>query len=130
MMRALTAASGLLLVAAVAHADPSLECSVSSGSQVETSNCLVTVAEAADAALEVMLDIAQKSAAELDSITERDVAVPALAAAQDAWAAYRDAQCDYAGSLFGGGSGTGIEIQSCRIALTRARTAELESALR
>jgi len=118
------------MAGAVAHASPSLECSVSSGSQVGTSNCLVQMAEAADSALEVMLGIAQESAAELDSITERDVAVPALTAAQEAWVAYRDAQCDYAGSLFGGGSGTGIEIQSCRIALTRARIAELEAAMR
>lgn len=119
----------LLLWGAVSYADSSLECSVTSGSQVEISNCLTEVAEAAAAALEVMYDIATKNAAELDSITERDVAVPALSAAQDAWRAYRDAQCDYAGSLFGGGSGSGIEVQSCRIELTRARVKELEAGL-
>lgn len=125
-----TAATACILFWGInAYADPSLECSVASGSQVETSNCLVKVTKAADTALEVMLDIALRNAAELDSITERDVALPALNAAQEAWVAYRDAQCDYAGSLFGGGSGTGIEIQSCRIELTRARVKELEAGL-
>ena len=128
MIRSATLAICLLCGIAAA-ADPSLECSAMSGSQVETSNCLGDVAKGSEAALQIMLDIANKSAAELDSITGREVAVPALAAAQTAWEAYRDAQCDYAGSLFGGGSGTGIEIQSCRIALTRARVNELEAAL-
>lgn len=118
-----------MLWGTVTYADPSLECSVASSSQVETSNCLANVAEAADVALQVMLDSAMQSAAELDGITERDVAVPALTTAQDAWAAYREAQCDYAGALFGGGSGTGIEIQSCRIEMTRTRIKELEAGL-
>ena len=113
-----------------AQADPSLECSVSASSQVEIANCLGEVAEAADTALATVLEFAQNSAAELDGITERDVAVPALETAQSAWLSYRDAQCEYAGALFGGGSGTGIEIQSCRIELTRARIKALESGLR
>jgi uncharacterized protein YecT (DUF1311 family) len=117
------------LVPHVALADPSLECSVGAGSQVETSRCLSEVAERADAALAIMLDAARKSAAELDSITERDVALPALEAAQTAWEAYRATHCDYAGALFGGGSGTGIAIRSCQIDLTRARAKALEASL-
>ncbi len=119
----------LCVLAQTAQADPSLECSVGSGSQVEISDCLVTVEEAATAALEVMLKIARDSAAELDGITEREVAVPALDASQAAWQTYRDAQCDYVGALFGGGSGTGIAIRSCRIDLTRERTAALQAGL-
>ncbi len=127
-IRLVTAAASLW--ACSAQADPSLECSVSASSQVEIGDCLSQVAEAADSALATMLDFAQNSAAELDSITERDMAAPALATAQAAWESYRDAQCEYAGALFGGGSGTGIEIQSCRIELTRARIKALETALR
>lgn len=111
-------------------ADPSLECSVVSGSQVETGECLAQVESSVNTALDIMLGFARDSAAELDQITERDVALPALEAAQVAWQAYRDAQCDYRGALFGGGSGTGIEIRSCRIELTRDRIEALESELR
>jgi uncharacterized protein YecT (DUF1311 family) len=123
------AAIALVLASQAGLADPSLECSVGSGSQVEISNCLETVDQAANAALAVMLSIARDNAADLDGITERKVAVPALDAGQNAWEAYRDAQCNYAGALFGGGSGTGIAIQSCRIELTRARIAALEASL-
>ena len=70
----------------------------------------------------VALGFVRSSAEELDQITGRTVAVPALEASQASWEAYRDAECAYAGALFGGGSGTGIEITSCRIELTRART--------
>lgn len=105
-----------------ALADPSFECSLTAGSQVETAACLSTQEETVNLALDAALEIARGSAAELDEITGRSVAVPALEASQVAWLAFRDAECDYAGSLFGGGSGTGIEIRSCRITLTRSRT--------
>ena len=128
-MRAALAVAALASVALPAGADPSLECSVTSASQVETAQCLAAAEEAANAALQVMLTTARDSAAELDRITERDVAVPALEAAQAAWEDYRDKECDFAGSLFGGGSGTGIAIRSCRVELTRSRTRALEAAL-
>ncbi|MEM1353127.1 MAG: lysozyme inhibitor LprI family protein, partial [Pseudomonadota bacterium] len=83
----------------------------------------------AEQAMQIMLDAALAQATELDEITGREVAVPALLASQAAWEAFREAECDYAGALFGGGSGTGIGITSCRIELTRARTRELTSRL-
>ena len=127
MRCALIAALALLPVAG--WADPSLECSVGSGSQVETADCLVEVERKATEAMTMILGFARDSATELDEVTGRDVALPALEAAQTAWEAYATAQCDFSGSLFGGGSGTGIAIRSCRIELTRQRTRELESAL-
>lgn len=117
-------------VAQVASADPSLECSVNSGSQVETAECLAKVEAVADQALSVMLGFARNNAMELDAVTERDIAVPALEVSQTAWIAYRQAKCDYDGALFGGGSGTGIEIRSCRIDMTRDRIDALEATLR
>ncbi|MEM1161724.1 MAG: lysozyme inhibitor LprI family protein [Pseudomonadota bacterium] len=103
---------------------------MTASSQVETVACLSDIEEQLVPALAVVFDAARASALELDEITERSVAVPALEAAQDAWALYRDAQCDYAGALFGGGSGTGIAIQSCRIEMTRARIKALSAAMR
>lgn len=130
MIRCIALFLALLLLPISVGADPSLECSVNAGSQVETGQCLQETAKAAEAALAIILDISRDAARELDSITERDVALPALNTSQTEWEAYRDAQCLYAGSLFGGGSGTGIEIQSCQIEMTRARMRDLQAMLR
>lgn len=75
------------------------------------------------------LSLAQAAARELDQITGREVAEPALRASQTTWEAYRAAHCDYVGSTFGGGSGTGIAIRACRISLGRTRVDELKATL-
>lgn len=76
-------------------------------------------------ALDASYGFAMQSAAELDEVTGRVVAQPALEAAQEAWNRYRDAQCEAVGASYGGGSGTGIAISSCRVDLGRARVDEL-----
>lgn len=113
-----------------ALADPSLECSVGLSSQVEIAACVVDAEENVDRAVEVALKFAMRSAGELDEITGRQVSVPALAAGQAAWEAYRDAHCEYVGSTFGGGSGTGIAIRSCRVELGRLRVSDLTAQAR
>lgn len=112
---------------APAAADPAFECSVVSGSQVETAACLAETEERVGQVLAATFQIAQDSATELDKVTGRDVAVPALTMSQEAWETYRDAQCDFVGTTYGGGSGTGIAIRACRVDLTRARIAALLS---
>ncbi|ANT62996.1 hypothetical protein AYJ57_21200 (plasmid) [Salipiger sp. CCB-MM3] len=107
----------------VAVADPATECGGSS--QIEIGECVTDTLKRVDAALEVYLKSAMNSAQELDDVTGRTVAVPALEASQAAWSEYRDAQCEYVGATFGGGSGTGIGINSCRIELGRERAIEL-----
>lgn len=106
-----------------AGADPATECGGSS--QVEISDCVADTLERVDAALAIYLGFAMRAAEELDQVTDRAVAVPALNASQSAWSAYRDAHCDYVGATFGGGSGTGIAIKSCRIELGRDRSEDL-----
>jgi uncharacterized protein YecT (DUF1311 family) len=115
----------LVLLGSAAAADPSLECSLSAGSQVEIGTCVTAMEKTVDQVMAQVLGYAEASAADMDSITGRAVSVPALAAAQAAWLAYRDAQCEFVGSTFGGGSGTGIAITSCRIELGRDRIEEL-----
>ena len=105
--------------------DPSLECSVGLSSQVEIAGCVAEAEANVDRAVEVALKFAVRSAEELDQITGRQVSIPALSAGQAAWEAYRDAHCDYIGSTFGGGSGTGIAIRSCRVELGRVRVSDL-----
>lgn len=107
----------------VGFADPATECG--GGSQVEISACVSNTLDRIDATIEIYLDFAKTSADELDTVTGRSVTAPALEAAQEAWSAYRDAQCDYVGATFGGGSGTGIAIESCKIELGRVRAQDL-----
>ena len=119
--------SGLLtatLTTMPAKADPATECSGSN--QVEIGNCVSQTLKRVDASVDLFLGFALTSATDLDTLTGREVAKPALEAAQEAWLNYRDAHCDYVGTTFGGGSGTGIAINSCRIELGRARAAALE----
>ena len=93
-VRIVFGAIALCATAGFAAADPSLECSIDAGSQVDTGQCLAEVEEAASAALDIVFGFARDAATELDKITERAVALPALEAAQTAWAAYRDAGCN------------------------------------
>ena len=113
----------LLSVPSAALADPATECGGSS--QVEIGACVAETLQRVDRTIEIYLGFAMRSAEELDEITGRSVAVAALEAGQEAWVAYRIAHCDYVGATFGGGSGTGIGIDSCKIELGRDRAKEL-----
>ena len=104
-------------------ADPATECG--GGSQVEIGACVAETLARVDATVDIYLDFAMRSAEALDGVTGRTVAVPALEAAQDAWTAYREAHCEFVGATFGGGSGTGIAIRSCKIELGRDRAETL-----
>ncbi|MBO9433996.1 DUF1311 domain-containing protein [Ruegeria sp. R13_0] len=105
-------------------ADPALECA-DAASQVEIGACVSDMEQRVDLALKAAYGFASDAAQELDEVTGRAAAKPALEAAQTAWTTYRDAQCEAVGALFGGGSGTGIGISSCRVELGRARVEEL-----
>ena len=115
----------LLLGPPLAWADPAMECGIDNGSQVEIGDCVASMEIRVDAALDLAFEFAAGSAKELDEVTGRDQAFPALEAAQSAWRAYREAQCNSVGAGFGGGSGTGIAISACRVELGRARIVEL-----
>jgi len=124
-VRTKIAATFLLLVPVTAIADPQAECSIGASSQVEIGNCLTEVEKVADATVAVALGFAMDVAKELDDVTKRESSVPALTAAQAGWEAYRDQHCEFVGTTYGGGSGTGIAIRSCRIALARSRADDL-----
>lgn len=115
-------ALGLPMAAA---ADPSMECSTESASQVEIGDCLAKTEQRVDTAMAQALSFAMAAATDLDKVTGRASSVPALTSAQAVWSTYRDQHCDFVGTTFGGGSGTGIAIRSCRITLGRARTDDL-----
>lgn len=104
-------------------ADPATECGGSS--QIEIGACIAETLARVDATIDIYLCFAMNAAHELDDATGRKIAVPALEAGQTAWAAYREAHCECVGAPFGGGSGKGIGINSCKIELGRDRAAEL-----
>lgn len=114
-----------VLVAAPAAGDPVLECNTDTATQIEIAQCVTETEARVAASVETALGFAMASATDLDEITGREDALPALEASQEAWEAYRDAQCAFVGASFGGGSGTGIAIQACRVELGRERAAEL-----
>lgn len=113
-----------LFFSSAALADPTLECSDAS-SQVEIGSCVSEMEERVNLAFEASFGFAVQAAKELDEVTEREVAQPALEASQAAWSEYRDKQCAAVGASYGGGSGTGIAITACRVDLGRARVDEL-----
>jgi len=114
-----------LWVPGLATADPQSECSIDASSQIEIGDCLTNAEGIADATVASALDFAMQAAQELDEVTGRESSVPALKAGQAGWMAYRDQHCDFVGTTYGGGSGTGIAIRSCRIALARLRADDL-----
>lgn len=103
----------------IVFADPATECGGSS--QVQIGACVADTLQRVNTTVDTYLGFAMRSAKELDDVTGRTVALPALEKAQAAWSAYRDTHCDYVGATFGGGSGTGIGINSCKIELGRSR---------
>ncbi|SHJ58910.1 Uncharacterized conserved protein YecT, DUF1311 family [Ruegeria lacuscaerulensis ITI-1157] len=114
----------VICIPASVFADPAMECT-DAGSQVEIGACVGQAETNVEAALVQAFGLAADAAKELDAVTGRTVALPALEASQAAWQAYRDAQCEAVGASYGGGSGTGIAITSCRVELGRARVTEL-----
>lgn len=115
--------SYLLFLPSVVSADPATECGGSS--QVEIGDCVADTLERVNGTIDITLGFAMSSAKELDEVTGRTVAVPALEASQVTWTAFRDAHCGYVGATFGGGSGGGIGVNSCKIRLGRSRAEEL-----
>lgn len=120
-----------LLLTPLTHsrADTALECGVQVTSQAEISSCVVAQARILDLALDKALGFAKDAAKELDAVTEREAAMPALNAAQGAWLSYRDTHCAYKAALLGGGSGSGIAEGTCRVGMTRQRIEQLMKAL-
>ncbi|MEQ8898849.1 MAG: lysozyme inhibitor LprI family protein [Roseovarius sp.] len=83
-----------------------------------------------DEVVAMYLNAAMKFAQEIDSITGETNAVPALAASQSAWTAYRDAQCAFLGATFGGEPGTEMAVGACKIDLGEDRARELAEFVR
>lgn len=68
-----------------------------------------------------------KEMADLESSTPKQS--PALLDMQRKWIAYRDARCDYIGTQWGGGTGTGPAMQGCHMVMTGKQALFLQQML-
>ncbi len=102
-------------------------CLSQAGSSVQTGDCLSQELRRAEARMADAFSRVQAMAATVDAGPYPTGSGQALFDAQTAWFSYRTAHCRFAGTTFGGGSGTGNAIASCMVDLTRARSAELLS---
>jgi uncharacterized protein YecT (DUF1311 family) len=117
----------LLLSAAPALASPVGECQAAMPTQVAVNQCLQNTLAAAQHVLDLSLTNAQQKADELDAVTGRTEARPALDQSQTDWLTFRDSNCAVRGAFAGGASGSGQFIAGCAITMTRERAAELDA---
>jgi uncharacterized protein YecT (DUF1311 family) len=118
---------GFMLAASAAYADPVGECQKVTATQVETGQCLEDTLTTVDAVLDSAFASAQAAADEIDSVTGRPAARPALERAQSAWFEFRNINCLVPAAMAAGASGSGHFTVGCQIEMARARTEELQA---
>lgn len=104
-------------------------CYAHAGNQGRTAvgPCLESMLRVAEQEMTAALADRRKEAADLAKVTGRDASVTALAAAQRAFLAYRQAQCEYLMAAMDAGTGAGDVQRDCMVRLTQQRTVELRT---
>jgi uncharacterized protein YecT (DUF1311 family) len=118
-VHAFTSALAAAALSASASADPILECRALAGDDLALEECLQTQLDISSRAMTEAQELARGAARQLDERTGTEGAVLGVEAAQQAWEAYRDVECQTI-ALFTDG-GTAAQL-ACDIRLTRART--------
>jgi uncharacterized protein YecT (DUF1311 family) len=119
--RAALLAVWALLPSAV-YADALGECGVMTEGEDELRQCLRTQLSISEQAMATALEAARQNVREVDQAMGQEIAELGLAASQQAWAAFRDAECGLRSALTGSGAAAeGLEV-ACRIEMTRERT--------
>lgn len=113
---------------AFAQSEPQTNCAEPT-TQADMNICASRDYEAADKALNAQYQSVRKILTERDSAaSDLDKgAVDALVAAQRAWIAYRDANCDAVGFQARGGSMEPMLVSSCLAEMSRNRAEELKT---
>lgn len=119
---------GALLTAAHVQADDEPDCA-NAQTQAEMTQCAGADFDEADQGLNAEYQKLRKLLATRDRQADEGGkgAVEALVAAQRAWVAFRDANCDLAGFQARGGTMEPMLISSCMADMSRKRTEELQS---
>ena len=124
-MRPVHALTSMLTAAAMsasASANPILECRALAGDDLALEECLRTQSDISSRAMTEAQELARGAARQLDERTGTEGAVLGLEAAQQAWEAYRDVECQTIALFAGGGTAVEAAQLACDIRLTRART--------
>lgn len=113
---------------AFAQSEPQTNCAEPT-TQADMNICASRDYEAADKALNAQYQSIRKILTERDSTASNmdKGAVEALVAAQRAWIAYRDANCDAVGFQARGGSMEPMLVSSCLAEMSRNRAEELKT---
>ena len=113
---------------AFAQSEPEVDCD-SPMTQADMNFCAASDYETADEELNTEYQSVRKVLAERESSADEDGegAVKALLAAQRAWIAYRDANCEAVGFQARGGTMEPLLVSSCLADMSRKRTEELRS---
>ena len=123
--------AGLVAVLVVpglpAAAEDTTDCTNAVGQQ-DMNSCAEKDFEAADAELNAVWKDARKATKDADDAQPEELkgADKALLAAQRAWLAYRDGECELEGFQARGGSMEAMLVSGCKADLTRARTRQLK----
>lgn len=114
---------GLALASwSAASAGPIDECAVMAEGGAELRQCLDTQLQISDQAMSEALGLARTAAQRVDQAAGGSAAVLGVEASQQAWEAFRDANCQLREFLTSDGE---AYATACRIQMTRARTDEL-----
>jgi uncharacterized protein YecT (DUF1311 family) len=108
-----------------------IDCALDSLPQQHMNYCAAQDFHAADAALNAQWTLTANSMKRIDAEYPANDGRPGyfdtLLAAQRAWLAYRDGQCQSEGYTFRGGSMEPFMVATCRTRLTKQRTEELRA---
>lgn len=109
------------------EAEPDVDCQ-NQITQFDMNVCSQRDYEAADVELNAQWKLTRKAMVDTDASLSDNLkgAEKALIAAQRAWIAYRDTQCELAGFDARGGSMEPMLVSGCMAEMTRARTEELK----
>lgn len=119
-----------LMVPCVSSAQDSIEqCYKSATTTSAVRECLKKELQQTRDEYRDTLDKLTQQAGELDRVTGRNVALPALEKANTAFDRYVAEQCRFEEQMMGGGSGAGAANLACQINLLHVRMGSIESHL-
>jgi len=114
-----------LLTAGAATAGALDECLIRN-EPAAVNRCLVDLDKEAQAALVKAEGDAGKRARDIDNVTGRSPAAPALAKSMRAFSEYRKAQCEFVRAMYSTAAGSEQAQLGCMVDLTRRRVRELQ----
>lgn len=117
----------LSLTSAMSYAASVDECYKSAQTTAAVRECLKQELQETREEYRAMMEKLTNQAGELDRVTGRSVALPALEKANMSFDRYVSDQCSFDEAMMGGGTGSGAANLSCQINLLRIRMGSLES---